>query len=104
MILSSQEINAISACLAGLIFVGFLLRRSRRIDRADAGSLLVALSAGFAVPRGLFLCLYLFYPDPVNIGTKLRGDEKEIFIGGVLIFFLALASLWSVCEKAGSRG
>ena len=101
MTLTSPGLHAGSAILAALLFLVVLLRRTKRLDRADAGSLFVSLSSGFAIPKGLFLCSYMFSPDPANIATKLHGYEKDIFAGGVVIIFLAIASLWSVCEKAG---
>jgi hypothetical protein len=55
-----------------------------------------------AVPKGLFLCWYLFEPDPQSIQTKLHGYEKEIFAAGVIMIFLAFASIWSLCEKAAT--
>jgi hypothetical protein len=103
MIFSSPGLHAASALFACLVFVAFLLKRTKRLDRADAGSLFVALGAGLAIPKGLFLCSYLFSPDPQSVSTKLRGYEKDIFAAGVLIIFLALASLWSVCEKIGEE-
>lgn len=101
MTLSSPTLHAAFALIACLVFIAVLLKRTRRLDRADAGSLFVALGAGLAVPKGLFLCAYLFSPDPESVATKLRGYEKDIFGAGVLIIFLAIASLWSVCEKIG---
>lgn len=76
------------------------LCRHKRLDRADAGSLFVAMTSGFTIPKGIFLCSYLLDPDLPTVPTKLHGYEKEIFAAGAVITFLALASIWSLCEKA----
>ena len=99
MDLDSPVVLGISAAGAGFIVLAFILARTRRLDKADAGALFAALSAGFAIPKGVFLCAYYFFPDPPGIATKLHGFEKEIFVAGSLVVFIALASIWSLCEK-----
>jgi len=85
---------------SALLVLLITLARHKRLDRADAGSIFVSMMAGFSIPKAIFLCAYLLDPDPIEVTTKLRGYEKEIFAAGAIILFLAIASLWSICEKA----
>lgn len=103
MTLTSPFVSAACALLPALFLVGITLYRQKRLERTNAGALFVALSSGFAIPKGLFLCNYLFAPDDPNIPTKLHGYEKEIFAAGAIVVFLAMASIWSLCEEAARK-
>jgi len=103
MILTSPILAAICALLPAIIIVAISVYRRRRLERSIAGALFVALSSGFAIPKGLFLCSYLFAPDSPPIATKLHGYEKEIFAAGAIVVFLAVASIWSLCEEAARK-
>ncbi len=97
--MTAALVTALLPLIAALVVVVITVRRNKRLDKSDGGSIFVALSAGFAVPKGLFLCWYYISPDPPGVATKLRGYEKEIFIAGALVVFFAIASFWSVCHK-----
>jgi hypothetical protein len=96
----SPALQAICALLPALLVLSISLYRHKRLDRSIAGGLFVALTSGFAIPKGLFLCAYLFSPDPPQTSTKLHGYEREIFAAGAIVVFLAIVSIWSLCEDA----
>jgi hypothetical protein len=99
MILSHPLVEIAFSLVAGIIFLAVAIQRHRRLDISHAGSLFIALGSGFTVPKGLALCWYIIDPDPITVDTKLRGFEREIFVAGALMVFIALASLWSLCER-----
>jgi len=102
MNLNSPVLLAGCAVVAAAAVIVTAIRKHQRLDRADAGAVFVALTSGFMIPKGLFLCSYLLDPDPLTIATKLRGYEKEIFAAGGLIVFLAVVSVWSLCNPPAS--
>jgi hypothetical protein len=89
--------------VAALIVIGVTLYHHKRLDKTHGGAVFSALTAGFAIPKGAFLCWYIFDPDPLTIPTKLRGYEKEIFVAGALVIFLAIVSIWSLCEQPSTQ-
>jgi hypothetical protein len=99
MTLTAAPTQAGCALIAGGLVVLVRTLRQRALISSDGSSLFMAIFAGFNIPKGLFLCWYLLDPDPPAVATKLHGYEKEIFAGGALIVFLALASLWSLCVR-----
>lgn len=98
--LNSPAILGLCAILATAVVLASKLFKHRKLERKDTGSVFVALSAGFSLPKGLFLASYLFDPDPPNTITKLHGFENEIFAAGIIIAFLAIVSVWSLCEES----
>jgi len=98
MSLNSPILLASCSVLAAGAVIVAAFRRNHGFHRADAGGVFVALTSGFMIPKGLFLCSYLLDPDPLTVATKLRGYEKEIFAAGGLIIFLAVVSIWSQCK------
>ncbi len=100
MRLESPLLQALCAVIPALAVILISLSRHKKMQRSVAGGLFVALTSGFAIPKGLFLCAYLFNPDYPQVASKLHNYEKEIFAAGALIIFLACVSIWSVCEDA----
>jgi hypothetical protein len=102
MNLDNPGVQAICALLPGVIYVSISLYRHRGLQRTVAGGFFVALTSGFAIPKGLFLCEYLFSPDYPQITSKLHGYEREIFAAGAIVVFLAAVSIWSLWAEAYS--
>jgi len=98
--LDSPVLQAVCAILPALLVVAISLYTRKRLDRAVAGGVFIALTSGFAIQKGLFLCSYLFKPDSPQVATKLHGYEREIFAAGAIVVFLALVSIWAMCEEA----
>lgn len=99
MILENPLIQAGCAALAAGIVVVVRLFRGKPVLGTGGKFLPVAIAAGFSVPKGLFLCSYILYPDPPEVLTKLHGYEMEISTAGAMIIFFALSSVWSLCVR-----
>jgi len=100
MSLDSPLLQAACALVPGLVFIVISLYRQRGLQRTVAGGFFVAISSGFAIPKGLYLCSYLFSPDYPQTISKLHGYEKDIFAAGAIVVFLALVSIWSLWVDA----
>jgi hypothetical protein len=87
---------------AVLIFV-ITLSRQRRLDGTDLGSLAVGFFAGSNLPAALFLCYYVFDPDPPSVQTKLHGYEKYIAFAGLAFLFISVVTIWTICKKAYTK-
>lgn len=76
------------------------LVRQRRFSAKDIGNQVAAFLAGCGIPTSLFLCLYVFDPDPLTVQTKLHGHEKNIAVGGLCILFVSIVTICNCCKKA----
>jgi len=76
------------------------LFRHKRFDAADFGSFAVAFFAGSNIPAALFLCYYVFDPDPPNPQSRLYGYEKYIAFAGLSFLFVSSATITALCKKA----
>lgn len=88
-------------CCFVLIF-GITLLRHKRFDAGDFGSFAAAFLAGSNIPAALYLCYYVFDPDPpaIQIQSKLYGFEKYIAFAGLSFLFVSVATIVTLCRKA----
>src|SRR5262249_21370667 len=93
-----------TGCLLGILaaIAVFLLTifRQKRLDLIDLGSFTAAYLSASNIAPAIFLCWYVFDPDPDSVKTKLHGYEKYVAFAGLSLVFLTLISLWAVCKKA----
>jgi hypothetical protein len=84
-----------------LVFVTTLVRQ-KRLDRADLGALGTTFFSGYNLPSAIFLCYYVFDPDPPELltKTKLYGYEKYLSFSGGALLFLSLVTIWSFLQIA----
>lgn len=85
-----------------LIFIVTLVRH-RRFDAGDFGTFAVAFFAGSNIPAAVFLCYYVFDPDPPELHSKLHGYEKYIAFAGLSFLFVSVATIVSLCKKAHTK-
>jgi hypothetical protein len=85
-----------------LIFIITLVRH-RRFDAGDFGHFAVAFFAGSNIPAAIYLCYYVFDPDPPDLHSKLQGYEKYIAFAGLSFLFVSVATIVSLCKKAHAK-
>lgn len=98
-----SKLTVILGFLSALfIFITTLIRK-KRLTGGDLGSLAVAFFAGSNIPAALYLCYYVFDPDPPAVQTKLHGYEKYIAFAGLSFLFVSIVSIWAVFKKAYTK-
>lgn len=100
MTLDLTKTTVISGFLSFLLVFLITLFRHKRFDSTDFGSFAVAFFAGSNIPAALFLCYYVFDPDPPDLHSKLLGYEKYIAFAGLSFLFVSIATIVSLCKKA----
>ncbi|QEH42151.1 hypothetical protein [Chitinophaga sp. XS-30] len=97
-----NKISAVSAFFFTLLFFLIIVFRQKRCDRSDLGSFATVFLAGSNIPAGIFLCWYVFDPDPAAIisQTRLAGFERYFSFAGSALLFLSIAGIWTSIKTA----
>jgi hypothetical protein len=100
--LNSTQWSVITGFGSAILVFATTLIRHKRLDRTDLGALGATFFAGYNIPAALFLCYYVFNPDPPDLlmKTKLFGYEKYLSFSGGALLFLSLVSIGNFLESA----
>ena len=101
--LDLAQTTVISGFASALLILAITVIRQTRLDGSDLGSIAVGFFAGSNIPAAIYLCYYVFDPDPVGMPTKLQGYEKYIAYAGLSLLFITVVTLWSLCKKAYTK-
>jgi hypothetical protein len=101
--LDLTKITVLSGLTSTLVILLLTAARQRSFEPKDFYPLVAAFLAGSNVPPSIFLCLYVFYPDPLEVATKLRGYEKYIFLAGLSLLLVSLMALWKLIKEAHKK-
>jgi len=94
------QITALSGLAATLIIGIVTIVRQREFEPKQYFSYIVSFLAGGNIPPSVYLGLYVFFPDPDSIQTKLRDHETHIFLGGLALVVASLMTLWRLLRDA----
>ncbi|HEX8144835.1 MAG TPA: hypothetical protein VF553_19865 [Pyrinomonadaceae bacterium] len=103
MSLDLTKTTVIAGFVSFLLVFLITLIRHRRFDPSDFGSFAVGFLSGSNIPAALFLCYYVFDPDPPTLQSKLLGYEKYIAFAGLSFLFVNVATIISLCKKAWAK-
>jgi hypothetical protein len=101
--MSLEWAEGIVALSAAAVFVLLILIRQRRLRFEDIGGVYIALGAGAAIPRSIFLFSYFFYPDPQDVLTKLQPYKIDISAVGLILFLINVIALGRLYRNAFTR-
>jgi len=85
-------------CAIGVAVV--TIKRQRRFETTDIGTFAAAFFSGSNIPASLWLCWYVFDPDPATVQTKLHGFEKYVAFAGICFLFVTSVAIWGLFRKA----
>lgn len=77
--------------------------RQRRLDLSDLGNFVGVFFSGINIPPALFLCGYVFMEDPQLNDTLLKGYERFISLGGLVLFLASFIGVWTFCKTAWKK-
>src|SRR6202023_1817852 len=90
----------IAGFVGAVAICGVTIWRQHRFSVTDLGTYAVAYFAGSNVPAALYLCWYVFDPDPASVPTKLHGYERYVAFAGFCLLILSFVSLWGLLRNA----
>jgi len=94
------QASVISGVASTVLLVVVTVARQKRIETLDIGSFMAAFFSGTNLPPALFLVWYVFAQDPIVQMSKLKGYEKYISGGGVLLLLASIIAIWKLCKTA----
>lgn len=97
------QISVLSGLAATIILAVITIARQREFEPKQFFFYLAAYLSGSNIAPSVYLILYVFFPDPDTISTKLRGQEKHICFAGLALFILSLIVLWKLYKDAYIR-
>jgi hypothetical protein len=98
--LDLDKLGGLLGFLASVAIFFITIARQKRFEMSDVGSFAAAFLSGSNIVPAVYLCWYLFDPDPDTVTTKLHGYEKYVSFAGLSFLFLSLVSFWALCRKA----
>ena len=98
--LDMTQTTALCGFVSSVIVAAVTVKRQRRFEPSDLGSFAAAYFAGSNLPAALWLCWYVFDPDPQSVATKLHGSEKYIAFAGICFLFVTAISIWGLLRRA----
>lgn len=100
--LNFDQIAALSAIISTAIVWGIIIIKQKRLDKKDLGSIGSIFFAGYNIPIAIFLCYYIFDPDPPELlaKTKLSGMPKYLCFSGVGLLYLSSSIIWGVVQAS----
>lgn len=97
------QISVLSGLVATLILAVITIARQRECEPKHFFFYLAAYLSGSNIAPSIYLILYVFFPDPETIPTKLKGHEKHISFAGLALLILSLIVLWRLFKDAYIR-
>jgi hypothetical protein len=97
--------SALTGYVSAFLLLGITIVRQRRFDRVDIGPLAITYFSGSNLPAAVFLCYYVFDPDPAAVlaQTRLAGYEKYLSFAGMALLIVSLVGIWTLLRAAYQR-
>ena len=104
--LNLEQVAALTAIISTAIVWSIIIIKQKRLDKKDLGTIGATFFAGYNLPVAIFLCYYIFDPDPPELlaKTKLSGMHKYLCFSGIGLLYLSSSTIWGVIQSSFKTG